>query len=476
MLSKGMTMKRALFAFLILFPVFLLAFVGSSSADLQELVSETVLPNGLKVLLLENHKAPVITFQVWYRVGSRNEEYSKTGLSHLLEHMMFKGTKKVGPGELSRIIQENGGQHNAFTSADCTTYFQNLGADRINVSLELESDRMQNLMLRDEDFQTERSVVMEERRLRTDDNPKAIVWEQLEATAFQLQPYHWPVIGWMQDIARLTVDDLSNYYKRFYNPVNAVVVVVGDFKKDELLPKIERFFGSIPKGVPPEAQVPVEEPQNGGRRIVVKKEARLASLVIGYHVPNLRGQSSRDGQDSQDSYALEVVQTLLGSGESSRLQMSLVRKKKLALGIGVDHSLLSKDPGLFSIGADVLPDKSVADVEKAIDEEIELLQREPVGERELQKAKNQLEAGFIFHQDSLFSQAMRLARYEMVLGWRAIDGYLPAIRKVSAEDVQRVAKRYLTPDNRTVALLAPLPPTKAASQLPDPATGEQGIK
>jgi zinc protease len=311
---------------------------------------------------------------------------------------------------------------------------------------------------------------MEERRLRTDDNPKMIVWEQLDATAFQLQPYHWPVIGWMQDIERLTIDDLRNYYKRFYNPVNAVVIVVGDFKKDELLPKIERFFGTIPKGVLSEAQVPAEEPQNGERRIVVKKEARLASLVIGYHVPNLQGQ------DSQDSYALEVVQALLGSGESSRLQMSLVRKKKLALGIGAGHSLLSKDPGLFFIGADVLPDKSVADVEKAINEEIELLQREPVGERELQKAKNQLEAGFIFHQDSLFSQAMRLARYEMVLGWRAIDGYLPAIRKVSAEDVQRVAKRYLTPDNRTVALLAPLPPTKAGSQLSDPATGEQGIK
>ena len=436
-------------------------------------MSETVLPNGLKVLLLENHKAPVITFQVWYRMGSRNEVYSKTGLSHLLEHMMFKGTRKVGPGELSRIIQENGGQHNAFTSADSTTYFQNFSVDRINVSLELESDRMQNLMLREQDFQTERSVVMEERRLRTDDNPKAIVWEQMEAATFQLQPYHWPVIGWMQDIARLTLDDLQRYYERFYNPVNAVVVVVGDFKKDDLLPKIERFFGAIPKGALPEQQVALEEPQDGERRIVVKKKARLASLVMGYHVPNLREQESQGGQDS---YALEVVEALLGSGESSRLQMSLVRKKKLALGVGVDHPLLSKDPGLFSISADVLPDKNVTDVEKAIDEEMERLQREPVGERELQKAKNQLQAGFIFHQDSLFSQAMQLARYEMVVGWRGIDGYLPAIRKVSAEDVQRVAKRYLTPDNRTVAVLAPLPPAKAASRLPDPGTGKRGIR
>ena len=470
-------MKRALHGTLILFPLlYLLTFCGPSAAGLQELVSETVLRNGLKVLLLENHKAPVITFQVWYRVGSRNEEYSRTGLSHLLEHMMFRGTDKVGPGEFSRIIQENGGQHNAFTSTDNTTYFQNLSADRINVSLELESDRMQHLMLREQDFQTERSVVMEERRLRTDDNPKAIVWEQLDAIAFQLQPYHWPVIGWMQDIARLTVDDLRNYYKRFYNPVNAVLVVAGDFKKDELLPKIERLFGTIPKGVLPESRVPLDEPQYGERRTLIKKEARLSSMVIGYHVPNLREQGGQDNQDSQDSYALEVVEALLGSGESSRLQMSLVRKKKLALGVGVGHSLLSKDPGLFSIGADVLPDKNVADVEKAIDEEIERLQREPVGERELQKAKNQLEAGFIFQQDSLFSQAMRLARYEMVLGWRAIDGYLPAIRAVSAADILRVAKRYLTPDNRTVAVLIPLPSIKAASRSPDSPTGEQVIR
>ncbi|HME44062.1 MAG TPA: pitrilysin family protein [Syntrophorhabdales bacterium] len=469
-----MTTKRALLAALALLPIFLFVLVSSLPAETKESVSETVLSSGLKVLLLENHKAHVVTFQVWYRVGSRNEEYGKTGLSHLLEHMMFKGTEKIGPGELSRIIQENGGQHNAFTSADSTTYFQNFSADRINVSLELESDRMQHLMLREQDFRTERSVVMEERRLRTDDSPKAILWEQLEATAFQSQPYHWPVIGWMQDIARLTLDDLKSYYQRYYNPANAVLVVVGDFRKDELLSRIERFFGTIPKGARPEEQVSLEEPQQGGRRTIVKKEARLASLVMGYHVPNLREQQRQGSQ--QDSYALEVVEALLGSGESSRLQTSLVRSKKLALGVGVNHPLLSKDPSLFSISADVLPDKDVADVEKAIDEEIERLQREPVSERELQKAKNKMEAGFVFHQDSLFSQAMELAQYEMVLSWRNIDEYLPGIRKVSAEDVQRVAKRYLVPDNRTVAVLVPLPPKGSAPRLPDPSTREQGVK
>ena len=420
-------------------------------AALQEQVFESRLPNGLKVILLENHKSPVITFQVWYRVGSRNESYGKTGLAHLLEHMMFKGTKKFGPGEFNRIVQENGGDDNAFTSSDYTTYFQNLSADRIDVSLELESDRMHGLLLREEDFQTERSVVIEERRLRTEDNPKSVLSEQLAANAFQVQPYRWPVIGWMQDLKRLTLDDLKAHYKRFYTPSNALIVVVGDFRKEELLPKIERYFGSIPGGVAPDQDVPLDDPQLGERRISVRREAQLASVVMAYHVPNLH---------KPDSYVLEVIAALLSSGESSRLQTALVHDKQLALGAGADNSLLSRDPGLFSIGADVLPGKNPAEVEKAIDREIERLQKEPVGERELAKAKNQLEAAFIFSQDSLFYQAMLLAQHEIARGWRTIDEYLPAVRKVTAADVQRVAERYLVPDNRTVASLVPLPPEK----------------
>jgi len=448
----------------------------SSAGDPEELVTETVLPNGLKVLLLENHKAPAITFQVWYRVGSRNEKYGKTGISHLLEHMMFRGTERVGPGELSRIIQENGGQHNAFTSADSTTYFQNLKSDRIDVSVELESDRMQNLILRDDAFRTERSVVMEERRLRTDDNPKAAMWEQLWAAAFQSQPYHWPVIGWMEDIARLSLDDVKAHYKRFYNPVNAVLVVVGDFDKKALLKKIERCFGAIPGGALPEQKISVDEPQNGERRITVKREARVASLVMGFHVPNLRGPPDKgmpETQDSRDSYALEVVEALLGWGESSRLQMGLVRGKKVALAIGVSHPLLSRDPSLFTVSADVLPDRRVTDVESVIDEEMGRLQHEPVGERELQKAKNQLEASFVFQQDSIFSQASQLARYEMVSSWRNLDAYLPSIRKITSEDVQRVAKRYLTPDNRTTVILVPVSPSHATTSPPLASTEQQ---
>jgi len=429
-------------------------------AGLKEQVFETVLPNGLKVILLENHKAPLVTFQVWYRVGSRNEAWGKTGLSHMLEHMMFKGTEKVGPEEFSRIIQENGGNDNAFTSHNYTAYFENLSADRVQVAIDLEADRMQNLMLREEDFRTERMVVMEERRLRTDDNPQAVLTEQIMATAFQTHPYHWPIIGWMEDIARFTLEDLKAYYKTYYNPVNAILVVVGDFKKEELLPKIEKAFGSYPKGVAPIQDRDKDPPQIGERRIFVKKEAQLPTILMAYHVPNLR---------EPDSYVLEVIATILSGGKSSRLYQSLVREKRLVLSADADHSLISRDPSLFTLSADLLPGKEVSEVEKAFDQEIERLQREPVGEQELKKVKNQLEASFIFGQDSIFNQAMLLAHHEIAISWKMIDDYIPSIRKVTPEDIQRVVKKYLIPDNRTVGILIPLPP-KEGKPLPEGAS------
>jgi zinc protease len=437
----------------IAFLTFLLTFffIPFSEAGLRESAFETILPNGLKVILLEDHKAPLVTFQVWYRVGSRNEEWGKTGLSHMLEHMMFKGTEKVGPGEFSRIIQESGGNENAFTSHDYTAYFENLSADRVQISIDLESDRMQNLLLREEDFRTERMVVMEERRLRTDDNPTAFLQEQVEATAFQLQPYHWPIIGWMEDIARFTLGDVKAHYRTYYHPVNALLVVVGDFKKEDLLPRIEKAFGPYPQGVPPNQKRDIDPKQTGERRIFVKKEAQLPSIVMGYHVPNLR---------EPDSYALEVLAAILSAGKSSRFYQSLVREKRLVLSADADHSLLSRDPSLFYFSADLLPGKDVLEVEKALDQEVERLQRELVGQHELEKARNQLEASFVFGQDSLFYQAMLLAQFEISLSWRGIDDYIPSIRKVSPEDIQRVAKQYLVPDNRTVGILVPLPPVE----------------
>ncbi len=412
-------------------------------------VYETVLDNGLRVILLENHKAPVVTFQVWYRVGSRNEEWGKTGLSHMLEHMMFKGTKKVGPEEFSRIIQENGGNDNAFTSNDFTAYFETLSSGRMQVAIDMESDRMQNLVLREADFKTERMVVMEERRLRTDDDPQAYLGEQTEAAAFQVSPYHWPIIGWMEDIKRFTLEDLKSYYRRYYNPANAFIVAVGDFKRENILPSIRKTFGEIPKGQQPEQKKDIDPQQQGERRIFVKKEAQLPFIVMGYHTPNLT---------ATESYVLDVISEILSGGKSSRFYKDLVHDRQLVLSADADNSLLSRDPDLFTVSAELLPGKDTADVEKALDQEIERLKKEPVGDYELQKAKNQIEAAFIYGQDSLFYQAMLLARYEIALRWKAVDDYLPSIRKVTPQDIMRVSKNYLNADNRTVGILIPLPP------------------
>ncbi len=444
-----------------------LVFIPPSESGLSERVVETTLPNGLKIILLENHKVPLITFQVWYRVGSRNEEWGKTGLSHMLEHMMFKGTKKVGPEEFSRIIQENGGNLNAFTSNDYTAYFETLGADRVQVAIDLESDRMQNLILREEDFRTERMVVMEERRLRTEDNPQTVLSEQMMAAAYQVHPYHWPIIGWMEDIARYTLDDLKAYYRTYYNPANAILVVVGDFEKEDFLTRLGKAFGAYGKGEVPSQEKSREPLQEGERRISVKKEAQLPTLLLGYHVPNL---------NEPDGYVLEVIAAILAGGKSSRFYQSLVQEKRLVLSADADYSFLSRDPSLFYLSAELLPGKEVMEVEKALEQELERLKREPVGEHELEKAKNQLEADFVYGQDSIFYQAMLLARYEVARGWRKIDDYLLSIRKVSPKDIQRVANRYLLSDNRTVGILTPLPRKEGKPTPPRPSGREQMIR
>lgn len=455
--------RRATLATLFLLAAVLLC-VAPSAATLAEKVYEEVLPNGLKVLILEDRKAPVATFQVWYRVGSRNEAWGKTGLSHMLEHMMFKGTGKTSPEEFSRLIQENGGNDNAFTSTDYTAYFTNISSSRLLIPLELEADRMANLVLREEDFRTERMVVIEERRLRTEDNPQAFLVEQLDTAAFQVHPYRWPIIGWMADLRNLTLQDLKDYYRTYYNPSNAFIIVVGDVKKDEILPALRKAFGSIPKGTAPPQDRTLEQPQAGERRLFVKREAQLPYVIMAHHVPNL---------NHPDSYVLEVIEAILSKGKSSRLYRNVVLGKQLALTAGADHSLLSRDPNLFYLDGEPLPGKDASALEAALNEEIERLQKEPVPEEELAKAKNQLEASFVYSQDSLFAQAMVLARHEISAGWRSADRYLPSIRKVTPEDIVRVAKKYLVPDNRTTAVLVPLPPKESrAADGPDKSRGK----
>jgi len=427
--------------------VVLLLFLSTPGFGQEMKVTETILPNGLKVLLKEEHKSPVVTFQVWYRVGARNERLGKTGMSHLLEHMMFKGSKKYGPKQFSRVVQRNGGNDNAFTSKDYTAYFENLAADRLEIAMDLESDRMQNLLLDPKEFLSERDVVKEERRMRYEDDPTQTMVEQMMATAFSAHPYQWPVIGWMADLGNITRDDLEKHYRTYYAPNNATVVVVGDFDRSKTLALVEKYFGSIPRGPEVPKVGAVEPKQLGEKRVKVKQEAELPAIFAGYKVPNLT---------SADSHALNVLQSILSSGKSSRLYRSLVYDKQIAQYAGGDYDDVSTDPNLFYVYAGVMPGKSEDDVERALYVEIDRFKNDPVSDEELQKAKNQAEASFIMSQDSIFYQAMLLGQYETVANWKLLGAYLDGIRAVKKEDIERVARQYFTDENRTVGILVPV--------------------
>lgn len=410
-------------------------------------VKEYTLDNGLKVIISEDHKAPLATFQIWYRVGARDELSGKTGLSHLLEHMMFKGTPKYGSKVFSKIIQRNGGIDNAMTSKDYTMYFQTMSSDRTGLSIDLESDRMVNLIINEKETLSERDVVAEERRMRYDDDPQNALFEKTVAAAFMAHPYRRPVIGWMSDISAIQTDELLNHYRKYYSPDNAYIVIAGDVDPDKIMEKIKAAFGGVKKVNPLKPQVTKEPEQNGERRIRLKKEAELPSALISYHTPSF---------PHDDSYALEVLSTILSGGKSSRLYRSLIYEKKLSLDAGADYSSMYLDPFLFFFWATAVPGKDIADVEKAVYDEIEKIKNAPPFDKEVQKAKNQIEASFIFGQDSLYMQAMNIGRFELLGSWRLMDKYLNGIRTVTPEDVQRVAKKYLTEDNRTVGILIPI--------------------
>lgn len=426
-------------------------------------VQELTLANGLKVLILEVHKAPVVTVQVWYRVGSRNELMGRAGLSHMLEHMMFKGTAKYPKGTFSRTVRKNGGNDNAFTSQDYTAYFENLAADRVELALELEADRMQGLLLDDGEFQLEREVVKEERRLRIEDNPQAYLVETLYAQAFLQHPYHWPIIGWFRDLNAMTLEDLRNHYDTYYSPNNATLVIAGDVNGEALLPIIKQHFEPIPRGPEPPRIEAKEPEQRGERRFIVKRDAQLPFVMMGFRAPNY---------EHEDAYALAVLEAILSDGKSSRLHKSLVYEQKLALAAGSGYTVLQADPDLFYFYVVLKPGASVARVEEALLEEIRALQETPPTERELQRAKNQVEASYIFGQDSVFRQAMLVGEAETVgAGWRHVYEFVDRVRKVSAEDVRGVAARYLVRDGRTVGILIPEPPNRSAVSKPDGTSG-----
>lgn len=435
--------NRLLCTVLLCLPVF------SSSAETK--VFERTLSNGLKVLVKEDHRSPIAVSQVWYKVGSSYEPGGITGISHMLEHMMFKGTDKHPAGEFSRIVAENGGEENAFTGQDYTAYFQTMEASRLAVSFELEADRMRNLHLLPEELKKELQVVTEERRMRTDDNPQAKMQEQFMSVAYSNSPYKHPVIGWPSDIANYTVEDLQAWYQRWYAPNNATLVVVGDVQPTAVFDLAEKYFGALkPSDIKPlKPQAEIE--QLGVRKMTVKVPAKLPSILMGYKVPVLKTATNE-----ADAYALEVLAGVLDGGSSARLSSDLVRGKQIAVAASAGYGLISRMSDLFELEATPAEGKTVIELEAALKNEIKKLQQTLISKEELQRIKAQVLASDIFQKDSGFYQAMEIGTLETVgLGWQKANDYVANINKVTAEQVREVAQKYLVEDHLSIAYLEP---------------------
>jgi zinc protease len=416
-------------------------------------VQESILDNGLKVIVKEDHRAPVVTSQVWYKVGSSFETAGSTGISHVLEHMMFKGTDKLGPGEFSRVIAENGGDENAFTGQDYTAYFQTLAKDRLDVSFRLEADRMRHLALPPDEFRKELEVVKEERRMRTEDDPQSLTGEKFYATAYEVSPYRIPVIGWASDLEQMRVEDLRAWYRRWYAPNNASLVVVGDVDPQAVFALAKKYFEPLKAEAITPPRDRAEPAQRGGKRVAVKAPAKEPYLLMGYKATAL-GQGAADWEP----YALEMLASVLDGGSSARFSRELVRGARIAAGADADYSAFTRLPGMFLIDGTPAKGHTVAELEQALREQVRRVRDEPVSGEELERIRTQLIAGKVYEQDSIFYQALQLGRMETVgLGWRLADEYVDHLSRVTPEQVQAVARKYLTPDNLTVAVLDPQP-------------------
>jgi zinc protease len=424
---------------------------GLAQAD----VFEKTLSNGLKVIVKEDHRAPTVVQQVWYRAGSMDENTGTTGVAHVLEHMMFKGTKSVPAGEFSRRIAAAGGRENAFTSYDYTAYFQQLHKSQLPLAMKLEADRMHNLVLSRQEFGKEIRVVMEERRWRTDDDPHALMEEQLMAVAYQEHPYHNPVIGWMKDLENMTDADAQAWYKAWYEPNNATLVIAGDVQAKEVFALAQRYYGGIPAGRLPQRKAVGEAAQLGIKRIVVKAPAELPYLIMSYHAPALH-----DVDKDWQPYALTVLAGVLDGNESARLNKSLVREQQVAQSVGAGYDSTSRGPSLFTLEGTPASGKTVADLEAALRAQLQAVVRDGVSEDELKRVRAQVTAAEVYKLDSVFYQAMQIGQLESIgLSHRDIPMMLKKLQAVTAQQVQDVAREILRDDQLTVAVLDPQPLT-----------------
>ena len=435
----------------------------SVSASASEAVVRT-LGNGMRVIVKTDRRAPVVVSMVWYRVGSVDEVNGETGVAHVLEHMMFKGTKEVPAGEFSRIIAAAGGRDNAFTGRDYTAYFQTLHKSHLGLALRLEADRMVNLVLSPEEFEKEKRVVMEERRWRTDDRPHALVYERLMANALIAHPYRHPVIGWMSDLEHMRLEDAREFYETWYAPNNAILVVVGDVSPEVVFTLATEHFGDLkPKPLPD--RKPQEEPaQLGVKRLTVKAPAELPYVLMAFRVPSLR-----DPQKDWEPYALEVLANVLDGNDAARIPRTLVRTERLANSAGASYEGIGRGPAMFYLDGVPGGKTSVAELEQALRREVRKIAEEGVSEEELKRVRAQVVAAHVYQRDSMFFQARQMGSVETVgLSYRTPDVILEKLKQVTPAQVQEVARKYFRDDELTVAYLDPQPLTGRKPAAPPP--------
>ena len=412
---------------------------------------EFQLDNGLDVLVREDHRAPVITVMVWFKAGSIDEAPYETGLAHVLEHMMFKGSKRLDAGEFSRTVARFGGSDNAFTSYDFTAYFQQYEASRLPLALELEAERLKSLKIDDESFRRELQVVMEERRQRTDDKPTALAWEKFQAVARPGTGYAHPIIGWRDHLAQLQPQQARDWYDRFYVPGNATLVIAGDVTPEQVRPLVEKFFADLPRGETPPRPETTLNPPPGERRMTLRLPVRVPALYMSYNVPSL---TTADHQD--DFYALTMLGGVLDGGTSARMESNLVRGQRLAAGLGAGYDGLQRGNGTFTITATPNPAVSLDQLEAAIKAEIEKIAEQPPSEAEMDRVRAGVLAEQIYQRDSVMGQAMELGTLSVLgLDWRLAGQFDDNLEAVTPEQVQQAARKWLVAERSAVAHVIP---------------------
>jgi zinc protease len=429
----------------------------------QQDTHEYLLKNGLRVIIKEDHRAPTVAHMVWYKAGSIDEVNGKTGVAHVLEHMMFKGTKNLKPGEFSKKVAEVGGRDNAFTSKDYTAYFQQIEKSHLSKMMALEADRMENLRISPEEFAKEIQVVMEERRLRTDDNSQALVYEQLMAAAYVSTPYRNPIVGWMDDLKSLTYQDALDWYQNWYAPNNAVLIVVGDVVPEEVLALAKKYYENIPSKKIQERKPQNEIQQIGLKKINVKVPAENADIHMAWKVPKLEPKDL----EYIEPYALSVLSAILDGHSNSRLNRKLVRDQRIANSVSSSYDLNGRGPQLFSISATPTKNTGIDALEKNIRKILNEVKENGVTDVELNRVKSQLLSSQIYKRDSIFAQAMEIGMSEMEgFSWRDLDKIIANVQKVSSKDIQSIIQKYLIDDQLTIAILDPQPVSAQAPKQP----------